>query len=64
MLLSGKPSQTLAETIIKELEFKELILHSNVSTIQQLLADGKMSERFWIAAFEKKIKALDTPDEA
>ncbi|ALL06981.1 hypothetical protein AQ505_16705 [Pedobacter sp. PACM 27299] len=59
MLQSGNPNQTLAEKIIAELLSNELILDVNVPQIQQLLMDGKMSEKFWIAAFDKKIKALD-----
>ncbi|ATP57790.1 hypothetical protein CPT03_15615 [Pedobacter ginsengisoli] len=63
MLQSGNPNQTLAEKITTELSAGELILDANISQIQQLLTDGKMSEKFWIAALEKKIKALDSPNE-
>ena len=60
---SGNPNQTLAEKIVAELLSNELILDANVPQIQQLLMDGKMSEKYWIAAFDKKIKALDPPNE-
>ena len=63
MLQSGNPNSILAEKITTELSASELILDANVVQIQQLLTDGKMSEKFWIAALDKKIKALDPPNE-
>ncbi|MEJ2881519.1 hypothetical protein [Pedobacter sp. GR22-6] len=51
------PNHTLAVKIVTNLCDKLLIVDTTAKQIEMLLEQGKMTERFWIAAFDKKITA-------
>ncbi|MBG6236300.1 hypothetical protein IWX76_002881 [Pedobacter sp. CAN_A7] len=49
------PNRILAVQIVEKLCEDLLIPTSSKDQIQALIAEGKMNERYWIGAFEKKI---------
>jgi len=63
MIPTDNPNNILAEKIVLELSEKELISSANAEQIKLLMSEGKMTEKFWIAAFEKKITTTPAPDE-
>jgi hypothetical protein len=60
----NEPNQTLASQIVEKLCEESLIPVAAKNQILTLLAEGKMNERYWIGAFEKKINLSSSgPDE-
>jgi len=51
------PNHLLAVQIVAKFCDKELITAETAKQIEALLEQGKMTERFWVAALDKKITA-------
>jgi len=58
------PNQALAKEIVLALKAKGLILDQNADSLTTYLAEGKMKDATWKKAFENKIAAIKTANEA